>query len=147
MKAGKGIPVEILLVEDNAGDVRLTQEALRDAKVSNNLWVVSDGVQAMQFLHQDEDFRDAVRPDLILLDLNLPRMSGREVLAAVKEDPVLQHIPVVILTTSKAEQDVLASYRLRANAFVTKPVDLEQFLRVVRSIEQFWLEIVHLSRP
>ena len=139
--------VEILLVEDNAGDVRLTQEALRDAKVHNNLWVVTDGVSAMEFLRQEGRHHAAVRPDLILLDLNLPRKSGREVLTEIKEDARFKHIPVVILTTSQAEQDILASYRLRANAFVTKPVDLEQFLKVVRSIEQFWLEIVKLSRP
>lgn len=147
MKTGKGVPVEILLVEDNAGDVRLTREALRDAKVSNNLWVASDGVMAMEFLNRQGMFADAVRPDLILLDLNLPRKSGREVLAEVKADPHLKHIPVVILTTSKAEQDILASYRLCANAFVTKPVDLDEFLKVVRTIEAFWLEIVRLSRP
>lgn len=140
-------PVEILLVEDNAGDVRLTQEALRDAKVLNRLSIVSDGVEAMAFLRREREYRTAVRPDLILLDLNLPRKSGQEVLAEIKEDPSLKHIPVVILTTSQAEHDILASYRLSANAFVTKPVDLEQFLKVIRSIEQFWLEIVHLSRP
>lgn len=139
--------VEILLIEDNAGDVRLTQEALRDAKVRNNLSVVTDGVEAMKYLRREGAYGAAIRPDLILLDLNLPRMSGREVLAEVKEDQELKHIPVVILTTSQAEQDILASYRLRANAFVTKPVDLDQFLKVVRSIEQFWLEIVRLSRP
>ncbi len=139
--------IEILLVEDNAGDVRLTREALRDAKVRNNLWVAEDGVEAMAFLRHEGRHHSAVRPDLILLDLNLPRKGGREVLAEIKDDPLLTHIPVVILTTSQAEQDVLTSYRLRANAFVTKPVDLEQFLTVVRSIEQFWLEIVKLSRP
>lgn len=143
----KGVPVEILLVEDNAGDVRLTREALRDAKVHNNLWVVTDGVSALEFLRREGSHQDAVRPDLILLDLNLPRKSGQEVLQDIKEDPEFKHIPVVILTTSQAEQDILTSYRLRANAFVTKPVDLEQFLTVVRSIEQFWLEIVRLSRP
>jgi CheY-like chemotaxis protein len=139
--------VEILLVEDNVGDVRLTQEALRDAKVHNNLWVVTDGVSALDFLRRQGPHAEAVRPDLILLDLNLPRKSGQEVLKEIKDDPQLQHIPVVILTTSQAESDILGSYRLRANAFVTKPVELEQFLTVVRSIEQFWLEIVRLSRP
>ncbi len=143
----KGLPVEILLVEDNAGDVRLTREAMRDAKVYNNLSVVSDGVEAMAYLRRQGAHGRAVRPDLVLLDLNLPRMSGLEVLTEIKEDPDLKHIPVVILTTSQAEQDILVSYRMRANAFVTKPVDLEQFLKVVRSIEEFWLEIVRLSRP
>lgn len=147
MIIAKGVPVEILLVEDNVGDVRLTQEALRDAKVHNNLWVVTDGVSALDFLRRQGPHAEAVRPDLILLDLNLPRKSGQEVLKEIKDDPQLQHIPVVILTTSQAESDILGSYRLRANAFVTKPVELEQFLTVVRSIEQFWLEIVRLSRP
>ncbi|HWZ28852.1 MAG TPA: response regulator [Gemmatimonadales bacterium] len=140
-------PVEILLVEDNPGDVRLTQEALRDAKVRNRIQVAEDGVQALALLRREGKYAGAVRPDLILLDLNLPRKGGREVLEEIKGDETLRHIPVVILTTSQAEQDILESYRLRANAYVTKPVDLEQFLRVVRSIEQFWLEIVKLSRP
>lgn len=138
------VPIEILLVEDNPGDVRLTREALRDAKVRNNLSVASDGAEAMAMLRREGKHTQAARPDLILLDLNLPKMSGREVLEAIKNDDGLKHIPVVILTTSQAEQDILTSYRLRANAFVTKPVDLEQFLRVVGSIEQFWLEIVRL---
>ena len=136
--------IEILLVEDNPGDVRLTQEALRDAKVRNHLHVVSDGVEAMAFLRRQGAHTGAPRPDLILLDLNLPKKSGREVLEEIKQDDALRHIPVVILTTSQAEQDVLASYRLRANAYVTKPVDLDQFLKVVRVIERFWLEIVKL---
>lgn len=143
----RGEPVEILLIEDNPGDVRLTREALRDAKVRNNLAVASDGVEALAYLRRQQQYHDVVLPDLILLDLNLPRKSGHEVLGEIKEDPSLKHIPVVILTTSQAEQDILRSYRLRANAFVTKPVDLDQFLRVVRSIEEFWLEIVRLSRP
>lgn len=134
--------IEILLVEDNPGDVRLTQEALRDAKVHNRLRVAGDGVEAMALLRGPERL-----PDLVLLDLNLPKKGGSEVLAEIKEDERLKHIPVVILTTSQAERDILESYRLRANAYVTKPVDLEQFLRVVQSIEEFWLEIVKLSRP
>jgi chemotaxis family two-component system response regulator Rcp1 len=147
MVAGIDVPIEILLVEDNPGDVRLTREALRDAKVRNNLHVAADGVEAMAFLHKEGEHGQAPRPDLIFLDLNLPRKSGREVLEEVKQDELLKHIPVVILTTSQAERDILESYRLRANAYVAKPVDLEQFLKVVQSIEQFWLEIVQLSRP
>jgi CheY-like chemotaxis protein len=140
-------PIEILLVEDNPGDVRLTQEALRDAKVRNNLRVAADGVEAMALLRREGAHAHAPQPDLILLDLNLPKKGGREVLEEIKVDERLKHIPVVVLTTSQAERDVLESYRLRCNAYVTKPVDLEQFLRVVRSIEEFWLEIVQLSRP
>lgn len=140
-------PIEILLVEDNPGDVRLTKEALKDARVSNNLHVTMDGVDALAFLRKQGKHTAAPCPDLILLDLNLPKKNGREVLEEIKRDDALRHIPVVILTTSQAEQDVVESYRLRANAYVTKPVDLEQFLKVVGSIEQFWLEIVKLSRP
>jgi chemotaxis family two-component system response regulator Rcp1 len=147
MTAAPAVPIEILLVEDNPGDVRLTKEALKDAKVRNNLHVAMDGVDALAFLRKQGKYKAAVRPDLILLDLNLPRKNGREVLEEVKQDSALQHIPIVILTTSQAEQDVLESYRLRANAYVTKPVDLDQFLKVVSSIEEFWLEIVKLSRP
>ncbi|HEX4560389.1 MAG TPA: response regulator [Gemmatimonadales bacterium] len=147
MYATSARPVEILLVEDNPGDVRLTQEALRDAKVRNQIQVAVDGVEALALLRREGQYINAARPDLILLDLNLPRKGGREVLEEIKVDDRLKHIPVVILTTSQAEQDILESYRLRANAYVTKPVDLEQFLRVVKSIEQFWLEIVKLSRP
>ncbi len=137
-----GRPVDILLVEDNLGDVRLTQEALKDAKLLNNLWVVSDGVEAIAFLHQEADYIDAARPDVILLDLNLPRKDGREVLAEIKVDPRFRRIPVVILTTSSADQDILKAYDLHANCYITKPVDLEQFIKVVRSIEDFWLTIV-----
>jgi two-component system, chemotaxis family, response regulator Rcp1 len=137
-------PIEILLVEDNPGDVRLTREALRDGKVHNNLSVVSDGVEALEFLHQEGQFADAPRPGLILLDLNLPRKDGRQVLAEIKSDPALSRIPVVVLTTSQAEEDVLKTYGLHANAYVTKPVDLEQFLKVVQSIEDFWLTLVTL---
>lgn len=147
MTGTPSIPIEILLVEDNPGDVRLTKEALKDARVRNNLNVAIDGVEALAFLRKQGKHGSAPRPDLILLDLNLPRKNGREVLLEIKQEPALQHIPVVVLTTSQAEQDVLESYRLRANAYVTKPVDLEQFLRVVGSIEEFWLEIVKLSHP
>jgi len=141
-----GVPIEILLVEDNPGDARLTREALRDAKVRNNLHVAPDGVEALAFLRRQGKYVTAPKPDLILLDLNLPKKDGREVLEEVKRDDQLQHIPIVILTTSQAERDIAESYRLRANAYVTKPVDLEQFLKVVQSIEHFWLEIVKLSR-
>jgi chemotaxis family two-component system response regulator Rcp1 len=137
-------PIEILLVEDSPGDVRLTREALLDAKVHNNLSVVSDGVEALAFLRREGTYAEVSQPDLILLDLNLPKKDGREVLAEIKRDPVLKRIPVVVLTTSEAEQDILESYELHANCYVTKPVDLDQFIRVVRSIEDFWLAIVKL---
>jgi two-component system, chemotaxis family, response regulator Rcp1 len=136
--------IEILLVEDNPGDVRLTIEALNDAKLGNNLSIVRDGVEAMAFLCQEGPYASAPSPDLILLDLNLPRMDGREVLAQVKEHPDLQRIPVVVLTTSDAQPDVQRAYELHANCYITKPVDLEQFIKVVRSIEDFWLTIVRL---
>ena len=138
------MPIQILLVEDNPGDVRLTIEALKDAKVYNNLSVVEDGVLALEFLHQRGEYRHAPRPDLVLLDLNLPRKNGREVLADIKTDDMLKTIPVVILTTSQAEEDVLRAYSLHANCYITKPVDFTQFLNVVRAIEQFWLTIVLL---
>jgi CheY-like chemotaxis protein len=147
MVAPDTVPIQVLLVEDNVGDVRLTREALRDAKVRNNLHVVPDGVEAMAFLRRQGRYAGVPRPDLVLLDLNLPKKGGLEVLDEIKTDDALQHIPVVILTTSQAEQDIVQSYRRRANAYVTKPVDLEQFLKVVGAIEQFWLEIVKLSRP
>jgi two-component system, chemotaxis family, response regulator Rcp1 len=139
-----GRPIEILLVEDNPGDVRLTIEALRESKVRNNLHLARDGVEAMAFLRREGQFANAVRPDLILLDLNLPRKDGREVLTEVKAEQDLKSIPVVVLTTSTAEQDVLQSYQLQANCYISKPVDLEQFIKVVRSIEDFWLTIVTL---
>ena len=139
-----GTPIEILLVEDNPGDVRLTREALCEARVRNRLHVAADGVEALAFLRRTGRYTDAARPDLVLLDLNLPRKNGREVLEEIKGDAALSQIPVVILTTSQAEQDIMESYRLRANAYVAKPVDLDQFMKVVRSIEQFWLEIVRL---
>lgn len=137
-------PIEILLVEDNPGDVRLTRESLYDARIHNNMIVASDGLEAMACLRREGEYGDATRPDLILLDLNLPRMNGFEVLNEIKEDPHLKRIPVVVLTTSQAEQDIIQSYNLYANAYVTKPVDLEQFVRVLKSIEDFWLEIVKL---
>jgi two-component system, chemotaxis family, response regulator Rcp1 len=137
-------PVEILLVEDNLGDARLTREALKEGKVYNNLHWVKDGVEAIEFLHKTGRHQGAPRPDIILLDLNLPKKDGREVLQEIKADPDLQRIPVVILTTSKAEEDVLKTYALHANCYVTKPVDLEQFIRVVQSIDNFWLTVVTL---
>ena len=137
-------PIEILLVEDNPGDVRLVREALSNAKVRNVMEVVQDGVEAMAFLKKEGRYAEAFRPDLILLDLNLPRKGGLEVLKDIKEDDELKRIPVVILTTSQADQDILRSYDHHANAYVTKPVDLEQFISVVKAIEGFWLEIVKL---
>jgi CheY-like chemotaxis protein len=137
-------PINILLVEDNPGDVRLTIEALREGKVHNQLSVARDGVEALAFLRQEGQFAESPRPDVILLDLNLPKKDGREVLAEIKADERLRRIPVVVLTTSKAEEDILRSYALHANCYVTKPVDLEQFITVVRSIEDFWFSIVRL---
>lgn len=139
-----GKPIEILLVEDNPADVRLTEEALKEGKVRNNLHVTRDGVDALEFLMRVGKYADAVRPDLILLDLNLPRKDGREVLAAIKADPDLKLIPVVVLTTSSAEADILKSYKLHANCYITKPVDLDQFVKVVKSIDDFWLTVVRL---
>ncbi len=142
----QGTPVEILLVEDNPGDVRLTIEGLKEGKVKNNLHVVGDGVEALAFLRKEGKYGDVVCPDLILLDWNLPKKNGREVLEEIKEDEVLRHIPVVVLTTSKAEQDILKAYSLHANCYITKPVDLDQFIAVVESIEDFWFTIVKLPR-
>jgi CheY-like chemotaxis protein len=139
-----GQPIEILMVEDNPGDVRLTQEALREAKVRNNIHVLTDGVEALAYLRRQGRYANASRPDVILLDLNLPKKDGREVLAEIKVDPNLLRIPVVILTSSEAEEDILKAYNLHANAYVAKPVGLEQFMAVVRKIEGFWLEIVKL---
>jgi chemotaxis family two-component system response regulator Rcp1 len=144
MSHESGRPIEILLVEDNPGDVRLTREALKEAKVHNCLSVVGDGVEALAFLHRKGIYTMAPRPDIVLLDLNLPRKDGRQVLAEVKADPELRRIPVVILTTSKAEEDILKTYDLHANCFITKPVDFDQFVKVVQSIEHFWLTIVTL---
>ena len=140
-----GAPIEILLVEDNPADVRLTMEALKDTRVANRLHVARDGVEAINLLKDETG--TVPRPDLILLDLNLPRKDGREVLREIKQDDRLCHIPVVILSTSQAEQDIVQSYRLRANAFITKPVEVEQFFQAFRSIELFWLELAKLARP
>ena len=139
-----GRPIEILLVEDNPGDVRLTIEALKEGKVRNSLSVARDGVEALAFLRREGPHARAARPDLILLDLNLPRKDGREVLAEIKDDTSLRRIPVVVLTTSRAEEDILRTYDLHANCYISKPVDLEQFISVVRSIDDFWLSVVRL---
>jgi chemotaxis family two-component system response regulator Rcp1 len=139
-----GAPIEVLLVEDSPGDVRLTREALKDAKVHISLNVAADGIEAMAFLERTGTHVDAPRPDLILLDLNLPRKDGREVLKEIKESPALRSIPVVILTTSSSEADVLQSYELHANCYISKPVDLDGFLKVVQSIDNFWLSVVKL---
>jgi len=137
-------PVEVLLVEDNPGDVRLTREALKEGKIRNNLHVARDGVEALAFLRREGEHADAPRPDVILLDLNLPRKDGREVLTEVKSDPALRQIPVVILTSSQAEEDICRAYDLHANCYISKPVDLDQFIRVVKSIEDFWFTVVKL---
>ncbi|MCB0211029.1 MAG: response regulator [Anaerolineae bacterium] len=139
-----GRPIEILLIEDNPGDVRLTIEAFKDAKVRNNLTVASDGLEAMSILYRKDKYANAPRPDLILLDLNLPLKDGREILTEIKADETLKFIPVVVLTTSNADEDIFRSYELNANCYITKPVDLDQFLKVVKSIESFWLEVVVL---
>jgi CheY-like chemotaxis protein len=147
MSTGRGgRPVEVLLVEDSAGDVRLTREALKEGQIPVNLSVAPDGEQALAFLRREGPHAAAPRPDLILLDLNLPRKGGREVLAEIKADPHLRRIPVVVLTTSQAEPDVRASYDLHANCYIIKPLDLDQFMHVVRSIEDFWLTVVRLPR-
>jgi CheY-like chemotaxis protein len=146
MSTTMGRAAEVLLVEDSPGDVRLTREALKEGKVRNNLSVVSDGVEAMEFLRREGKYADAPRPDIVLLDLNMPRKDGREVLAEMKSDESLKRIPVVILTTSEAEQDILKTYDLHANCYLTKPVDLEQFISIVKSVEDFWLTIVQLPR-
>lgn len=137
-------PVNILLVEDNPGDARLAQEALKENKVANSLHWVDDGVKALEFLHREGPYADAPRPDVILLDLNLPRKDGREVLAEIKDDPDLKRIPVVVLTVSQAEEDILRTYNLHANCYITKPLDLDRFLEVVQQVENFWLTIVKL---
>jgi CheY-like chemotaxis protein len=137
-------PIELLLVEDSEPDVRLTIEALHEAKVKNRLWVVEDGVEAMDFLRRQGRHADAPRPDLILLDLNLPRKDGRLVLKEIKADESLKRIPVVVLTTSKSEEDVLRAYDLHANCYIAKPVDFNRFMEVVKSVEEFWLTVVKL---
>lgn len=144
MNAADGEPIEILLVEDNPDDADLTLDALRNGRVRNRVTVVEDGVEAMAYLRREDHHASAVRPDLILLDLNLPRKNGREVLAEIKQDPSLRRIPVVIMTSSDDEKDILAAYDLYVNCYVTKPVDLDQFIKVVKSIEHFWLSVVKL---
>ena len=139
-----GTAIEILLVEDDPGDVLMTQEAFLEHKVRNRLTVVSDGAEALSYLRREGQYADAVRPDLILLDLNLPRRDGREVLAEVKKDEELGRIPVVVLTTSAADEDILRSYQLHANAYVTKPVDFDRFIDVIRQIDQFFVSVVKL---
>ena len=139
-----GSPIDILLVEDNPGDVVLTQEALEEGKIRNRLTVAEDGVEALALLRREGQYQEAPRPDLILLDLNLPRKDGREVLADIKADEQLRRIPVVVLTTSKAEEDILKTYDLHANCYITKPVDLDQFIEVIKSIDDFWLTVVRL---
>jgi chemotaxis family two-component system response regulator Rcp1 len=145
MTNGKtGRPIEILLVEDNPGDARLVKEALKDGKVLNELHVAKDGVEALDFLKHRGRYADAVHPDLILLDLNLPRKNGHEVLAEIKDDPDLKRIPVVVLTVSKAEEDIMITYNLHGNCYISKPIDFDQFVQVVKAIEDFWLTIVKL---
>jgi CheY-like chemotaxis protein len=144
MNKSEGRPIEILLVEDSPSDTDLTLEALKDFKVRNHVSVVEDGVLALQFLRREGPYVEAPRPDLIMLDLNLPRKDGREVLAEIKKDDDLKLIPIVVLTTSRADQDILRAYQLNANCYITKPVDFNQFLEVVRSIEAFWLFVVTL---
>jgi chemotaxis family two-component system response regulator Rcp1 len=141
---GMGKPIEILLIEDNPGDVRLTIEALKEGKVTNNLRVARDGEEALDILHRRGEYSNSARPDIILLDLNLPRLDGREVLAEVKNDKELMSIPVVVLTMSKTEEDILRSYQLHANCYITKPIDMAQFLGIMKLTESFWLTIVKL---
>ena len=139
--------IEILMVEDNPGDVRLTREAMKEGKIGNRLSVVGDGVEALEYLRRQGRFADAPRPDLILLDLNLPRKDGRAVLAEIKSDPALRTIPVVVLTTSNADEDVVRAYNLHANCYITKPVDFNQFMKVVQQIDDFWVNLVTLPKP
>lgn len=138
------VPIEVLLVEDDPGDILMTREAFEEHKVRNRLNVVSDGVEALAYLRREGKYAEAVRPDLVLLDLNLPRRDGREVLAEIKKDEDLHHIPVVVLTTSQADEDILCSYQLHANAYVTKPVDFDRFISVVRQIDDFFVSVVKL---
>ncbi|SFB69936.1 Response regulator receiver domain-containing protein [Halobiforma haloterrestris] len=137
-------PARILLVEDNPGDVRLTREAFEAARIESDLYVVSDGAEALEFLEQRGEYEDAPRPDLVLLDLNLPRASGEEVLTELKDDPELRTIPVIVLTSSRAEEDIVRSYELHANAYLTKPVDPDEFIETIRAFEEFWFTVVHL---
>ncbi len=142
-----GHPIEILLIEDNPSDIRLTQEVLKESKLQNNLHVVEDGEEALDYLYHRGPYAQEPQPDLILLDLNLPNLDGREVLSKIKQDEALNHIPVVVLTTSDAGEDIMRSYQLYANCYITKPIDLDQFIKVVNAIEDFWLTIVKLPRP
>lgn len=144
MSSKPGKPVDILLVEDNPGDVRLIQEAMKDSKIYNSVYVVKDGQEALDFLYKNGEYKDSPKPDLILLDLNLPKVNGQEVLERIKSDAVLRKIPIIILTTSKADEDVLMSYALHANCFITKPADFDQFIQVINMIQNFWLSIVKL---
>lgn len=137
-------PIEILLVEDNLGDIRLTTEAFKEGKLLNHITVMRDGTEALAYLRRQEKYADAIRPDLILLDLNLPKKDGRAVLAEIKADADLMHIPVIVLTTSEAEQDILRSYQLHANCYITKPVDMDQFMKVIKYVEGYWFSIVRL---
>lgn len=146
MKNMSGKPIEILLVEDNPGDIRMMREVLRDARVINQINVVNDGVAAIAYLRREDPYPEAVRPDLILLDLNLPKKDGRQVLEIVKQDPQLRRIPVVVMTSSQAEQDILRAYDLHANCYVTKPFNLDEAVAVGKAIEEFWLTIVNLPR-
>ncbi|MCF4967489.1 response regulator [Nostoc sp. CMAA1605] len=144
MNTNNVMPIQVLLVEDNPGDVELTRIALEDSKISVNLNVVEDGVEAMAFLRKEDKYADAPHPDIVLLDLNLPKKDGREVLAEIKTDDNFKRIPVVVLTTSQAEEDILRAYNLAANCYIAKPVDFDQFVRIVQSIENFWFAIVKL---
>lgn len=146
MSTDQGKPVEILMIEDNPGDVRLTKEAMRANKVKNNMNIAVDGVEALAYLRREGKYSNAIKPNLIILDLNLPKKNGIEVVKEIKNDPQLKRIPVVILTTSKSEEDIIKSYNLHANCYITKPIDLDQFVNMVRSIEDFWLEIVTLPK-
>lgn len=146
MNTAQPQPVEVLLVEDDAGDELMTREAFEDNRIGNTLHVVRDGLEALDFLYRREPYTDAPRPDLVLLDLNLPKYDGRQVLEQIKSDPELKHIPVVVLTTSAAEEDILRSYKLHANAYVTKPVDLDQFILAIRQIDDFFVTVVKLPR-
>jgi len=137
-------PVEILLIEDNPGDIRLTIESFKESKIANKLNIAEDGIEALNYLRKKGKFKDEPLPDIIILDLNLPKKSGREVLAEIKEDKILKHIPVVVFTTSKAEMDILKSYELHANCYISKPLNIKQFIKIVKAIEYFWFSIVKL---
>ena len=139
-------PINILLVEDNPGDARLAVEALTEGKITNNISIVQDGIEAISFLRRETGYSDAPRPDLIFLDLNLPKMNGKDVLAAIKKDSQLKRIPVIILTTSDADRDISATYELQANCYITKPVGIDQFFNVIQSVENFWLTVVRLPK-